>query len=273
MPILGSRSLWTSAGTTLDPATTAWVAAVVANGGSVSEARKTIVNTLIVGLKADSVWSTKLDRFWLLAAENTASALTDLVGLTLATAVSSPTFTTDQGYTGDGSTNYLDTNFTPSTAGGLFTQDSAAYGFWVPSGTQTSGRCLMGVHSTSDSLMNLFGGTPGSSQMQAVVNDSGASPALSPANVSLPGFWVASRTASNVLSLYQNGAASGSGSTDASTANCDLSMFVLARDRGFADQFSDASVSAAFAGSGLSSIDVSSFYTRLRTYMTAIGVP
>ena len=78
--------------------TTAWVAEVVSNGGTVSAGRQTIVNDLIAGLKADGIWA-KLDRLWLFAAEDQPSALTDLVGLTLATAVNSPTFTADEGYT------------------------------------------------------------------------------------------------------------------------------------------------------------------------------
>ena len=81
--------------------TTAWVAEVVSNGGTVSAGRQTIVNDLIAGLKADGVWI-KLDRLWLFAAEDQPSALTDLVGLTLATAVNSPTFTADEGYTSNG---------------------------------------------------------------------------------------------------------------------------------------------------------------------------
>ena len=82
-----------------DAATIAWVNQVVTNGGTVSAGRQTLVDNLIVGLKADGIW-TKLERLWLFAAENTISALTDLVGLTLATANNSPTFTADVGYTG-----------------------------------------------------------------------------------------------------------------------------------------------------------------------------
>src|SRR5215475_8332903 len=96
----------------IDPATTAWVNAVVTNGGSVSNARKTLVNNLISGLKTDGVW-TDLDRLWLYAGENQPSALTDLVATGLATAVNSPTFTTDNGFTGvDASTTvYIDSGF------------------------------------------------------------------------------------------------------------------------------------------------------------------
>src|SRR5215475_3606794 len=83
----------------LDAATTAWVAQVVTNGGSVSSGRQTLVDNFIVGAKADGFW-TKLDRLWFHWAENQPQALTDMIALTLATAVNSPTFTVDRGYTG-----------------------------------------------------------------------------------------------------------------------------------------------------------------------------
>ena len=62
----------------------------------VSSTRRTLVDALIRGLKTDGVWS-KLDRLWLFAAENATSALVDVKEGRLATAVSSPTFTTDRG--------------------------------------------------------------------------------------------------------------------------------------------------------------------------------
>src|SRR5260221_11632840 len=103
-------------GVQFDPATIAWVSAVIANGGTVSPARRQVVDVLIKGLKLDGTF-TKLDRLWMLCAENQVSALTDMVGLTLATAVNAPTFTTDRGYTFDGATNYISTGYNPSLVG------------------------------------------------------------------------------------------------------------------------------------------------------------
>src|SRR5215813_10721680 len=113
----------------VDSATSAWINAVVLNGGSVSRQRAMLVDDLIVGLKADGIW-TKLDRLWLFAAENAKTALTDLVGLTLATAVSSPTFTIDKGYAGNGTSSYIDTGFNTSTSGVNFTLNTSHLAVW-----------------------------------------------------------------------------------------------------------------------------------------------
>jgi hypothetical protein len=64
----------TPLGVPLDQATIDWIAAVVTAGGTVSTPRGIVVNTFILGLMTDGIWS-KLDRLWLLAAENSQSAL------------------------------------------------------------------------------------------------------------------------------------------------------------------------------------------------------
>jgi hypothetical protein len=77
----GIDSAGAAAAPSVDPATTAWVAQVVTNGGSVGATRKGVVDTFIKCLKTNSLFTT-LDRYWLLAGENTQSGLTDMVGLT-----------------------------------------------------------------------------------------------------------------------------------------------------------------------------------------------
>jgi hypothetical protein len=71
--------------------------------------RKGLLNDLIVGLKADSVW-TKITWLSVLAAHDAQAARVNIkTPAQVATAINSPTFTTDLGYAGDGATSYLDT--------------------------------------------------------------------------------------------------------------------------------------------------------------------
>jgi len=113
-----------------DPATTAWVAAVVAASGTVSAAQKTRVNTLIVSLKAASLF-TVLDRLWLLASENTQQAGIDIVNLNASLTVSgAPSFTANLGYICNNILKFLDTHFVPSTAGGHYVLNGASFGYY-----------------------------------------------------------------------------------------------------------------------------------------------
>ena len=91
-----------------------WEAAVIANGGTVSLARRIIVDQFVFSEKASNAWSLTDDYFGLWA-ENAAQALTSLKQRRLAPAVNSPTFTADRGYAFDGATNYINTGFVPST--------------------------------------------------------------------------------------------------------------------------------------------------------------
>ena len=79
-------------------------------------ARKAIINTLVVVLKRFGAWSL-IDRLWLFASETQQAATISLVNplSTAITEVNSPAWVADQGYTSDGLTSYLDTNFNPST--------------------------------------------------------------------------------------------------------------------------------------------------------------
>ena len=92
----------------------AWYNAVFVNGGSVSIGRLAIVNTFVRAEKASGAW-TLTDDYLVFWAENAAQALTSLKRRVLATAVNSPTFTADRGFTTDGATSYVNTLFAPVT--------------------------------------------------------------------------------------------------------------------------------------------------------------
>ncbi len=266
MPTYASRSLWTSAFVppppVFDPATLAWVAAVIANGGTVSGPREILVNDLIVGLKDDGVWL-KQDRLWLYAAENQEAAQVDLVVNAIVTENSSPTFTPDEGYTGNGSTSFVDTTFTPSTASGVYVLDSAHMSVWA---TVPANNEIMGVDA-GGGTNNIYQPSSGNLQFCGINETTVAlSAAFS------PGLVLVSRTASNAVALYNNGSSIDS-DTDASTALPNEPIYVLARRQGGANIHSASQVAAASIGAGLNSTEQGNLYSRLRTYMTAVGVP
>ncbi len=97
----------------VDPDVALWADAVVANGGTVSPQRAQLLSAYVAALKAASVWVLR-DDIWPLAAESATQALTSLKQRRLASSVNSPTFTPDRGYTFNGTSNYLNTNFSPA---------------------------------------------------------------------------------------------------------------------------------------------------------------
>lgn len=74
-----------------------------------------VQNQLVLDLKDDSLWSA-LDSLFVMATDGDADfALVDWIRLTTATAVNSPTFTPDVGYSGNGTTSYINSGLVISS--------------------------------------------------------------------------------------------------------------------------------------------------------------
>jgi len=88
-------------------------------------------NQLMLDLKSSGAWA-KLDTFAMFATDGSSDfALIDWKRLTLYTGVNSPTFTSNGGFTGNGISSYIDTNFNPATQGVNYTLNDAGRFFWV----------------------------------------------------------------------------------------------------------------------------------------------
>jgi hypothetical protein len=105
-----------------------------------SESQQLLQNQLVVDLKDGGIWS-KLDTFAVFATDgNSDFALIDWKRLSQYTAVNSPTFTTNVGFSGNGTSAYVNTNFNPSTSGVNYTLNNAGrimYGDLPNDGTYT----------------------------------------------------------------------------------------------------------------------------------------
>jgi hypothetical protein len=96
-----------------------------------SAGQQILQNQLVVDLKDGGIWS-KLDTFGVFATDGDSDfALIDWIRLSDYTAVNSPTFTSNGGFTGNGTSSYVDTNFNPSTSGVNYTLNNAGRFYWV----------------------------------------------------------------------------------------------------------------------------------------------
>jgi hypothetical protein len=113
-------------------------------------------NKLIVDLKAAGIWA-KLDSFGVFATDgNSNFALIDWKRLVNYTAVNSPVFSSNGGFTGNGTSSYIDTNYNPATNGVNYTLNNAGRFFWVDNraagnwegGTSAAGNNSLNASST-----------------------------------------------------------------------------------------------------------------------------
>ena len=233
--------------------------------------RKGLLDALIVGLKSDGVWA-KLDWLSITAAHDAqAGRVNAVTPAQVATAVNSPTFTTDRGYTGDGTTSYLNSGWNPTTATTpKMVQNSASMGVWL--GTDSSSNTQDDIGTTARASIDgrrsaaaTFG-----ANLQSATND--ISGTMSPA--SSVGFSSWSRYGAASAELFKNGVSLG---TKASTTNAPANgnFFLLAANNvaalGTPTRFSPRRSQAAFWGEQLSAAEHLALYNRLATYMTAIG--
>ena len=98
-----------------------------------SASQQTLQNTLITDLKTAGVWD-KLDLFYVFATDGDSDYATlnwKSPASFQTTKVNSPTFTANQGFKGDSSSAYIDTNFNPSTNGVNYQLTEASRGFYI----------------------------------------------------------------------------------------------------------------------------------------------
>lgn len=223
--------------------------------------RAGLIDALIAGLKTDGIWSL-LDLFYVQAAHDSQAARLNWINPATYTCleVASPTFTTDQGYAGNGTTSYLNTQYTPSTNAVNLAQNSATIAVWsrtaavdkfvFGNGTST-GIIAIGTRLTGD----FFSYRMNQSTTTATASTDGS------------GLFAASRSGASATQGYRNGATLGAAGSAASAA---LPAQALNIGR-VAAGFSGVQVAAAAVGANLSGAQHLALYTRLNTYMTAIG--
>lgn len=235
-------------------------------------ARKARIDAAVVALKDDGIWS-KLDRLWVMAGHDSQAARLDwkapATSGRMLTPVNSPTFTADQGYTGNGSNMYLNSNYTPSTDGSSMVQNSAAFGVWVRDVGTAGTKSFMGVLGGSGSIIRRRGD---SNTWQTIGPNGPSTPVDGAVNSSsATGLLSANRSGSSAQQAYRNGASEGT-STGTSESPPNRPFYLLAfNQNGSAAQFSEGQISIAFCGGSLTATEHDDLYDILNAYMTGLA--
>ena len=244
---------------------------VAAMSSAPDDTRKGVIDTCIGAIKTAGVW-TKLDCLWIRAAHDSQAALLDWKRLSDSTAVNSPTFTTDRGFTGDGSTSYINTNFTPSTDGVNYIRDSASMGAYLNAGTDTavSGPNSIGVSTASHQarIEPWRSSTPGAT-VRSRVNTLTATTVGTV--TTRYGLTAINRSGGSAEQVYRNGSSIGT-SAVASTGLCNIDVYELGQNNaGSLGGASDNRIAASFVGGSLTSTEHADLFTAIEAYLDAVG--
>ena len=248
----------------------AWEAAVVANGGSVSLARRIILDQFVFSEKASGAWALT-DDYWGLWGENAPQALTSLKQLRLAVATNSPTFTADRGYVFNGTTNYVATGFIPNTHCIAATASNARVGAYVRSDVTGSSNDF-GCESSSSRRLRLNSRLATTAIVLGNVN---TSTYTLPASTSL-GFVAGNRNGATAAdcAAYKNGVAM-TRIADATTFGTPLpivEMFIGGYNAaGVLTLPSTRAVGLTVVGAALSAAQELAQYNAVQAWATSIG--
>jgi hypothetical protein len=115
-------------------------------------------NKLLVDLKTAGVWA-KLDVFYMFATDGNSSFATLNWKAPISnqcTLVNSPTFTANQGFAGNGTSSYINTNYNPSTfTSPKYLLNDASIGWWKKTtGTISSSKNIVSVTSGRINIVN-----------------------------------------------------------------------------------------------------------------------
>lgn len=224
-----------------------------------------VADSLITGDLSTTGCGSLFDVLYIFATADSTTALLNICGTSFTGINTSLSFTSYSGFVGDSNPLHgIDTQFNPTTATSPnYVQNSAHLSEWNLTNTAANSKILDG--GTGENLFPKFV----DNNTYVRVNDN---PESSGFSISDPrGHLFGNRSTSTARQLYQNasttlngGTAATYGSTPSQAPN-NQSIQVL---QGAANTAAMISI-----GASLNSTQVTNFYNRLRTYMTAVGVP
>jgi len=243
--------------------------------GSITDAtEKAAATTFIVGLFYAGILS-KLDRLWLMSPTSQAAGLLDFITLTSMT----NNFAThgSTGFTFNGTTAWLDTNYQPASSVKL-SADDCSFGVNVYSGNPASTKSIIGcTDGNVPNSIRINSAVSGANLAWTYSAPSSGEQATYTAQTStdMIGFRAVSRTSNTLINAYQNGCASLGNSTTANTgALCAANLGIGAFYNGLlgsAGLFFNGVINLGFVGRGLSTSEIQTFDELQSAYQNSLG--
>ena len=232
-----------------------------------SRTRRQQYDTLICGLVASGTWS-KLDALYVLAAEDAATALTNLVSSSHALTNHGMMFGPNAGMMGDGSSSYLETDFTPTKAGGNYKLGDASIGIGITDPRQARYNWIgMGAASLNSSADYIDPGNydGGGCQIQ------NGNQIINTTVTVYSGAWICTRSGSQLVMYHDGTAVVSDDSEPAELANQPMAIGAVYK-KAFVS--SGDTYAWAFYGAALNSKDVAVLTSLLAIFPTNLaGVP
>ena len=220
------------------------------------------INNLVIGMKADGTWSKMKAVYPFVGGTNTSNSYNLRNTAQYQIAWGGSVTSNSNGVT-FGANGYGNTNLNPNTQ--FSTNDSMHLSAYSRTNNDLGGLDFGGLNASAVSGLYLRY----SNNAYAYIN--GGAGVLTP-NTDSTGFYVGTRTASNVLKLFKNTAQLGSTYTGANGGRLDLNAFLGAVNVSNIPQYyTQRNYAFASIGDGLTDTEAANLYTRVQNFNTALA--
>jgi hypothetical protein len=225
--------------------------------------RQGYIAQMIQALYASGTWA-KTDAMWVMAAHDEQASRLNWItpGSFTLTAVNSPTFTTDRGFAGNGSTSYLDTGWDRATNGVQITQNNAHASVYGLAGTGSN----VGLFGTGASSFQVQVAANGGSGASFVRLNTGGSP-VNVASGTKPHQIMGRRNNSTDIDVLRNGVTSTAASAQTSSALSTTDLVFLRTGT----QYNTQLCAGGAIGAYLDDTEALAYYNAWYAFMLALG--
>lgn len=259
---IGIGNSYVFGGSRINPYLSQYLTRLAAEGGSITGAEQGYLNTFL-----NSIQASEFDRLWVHGLSNQIAARISLVNALTAdliTEVNAPTWTANEGYQGNGTTQYLDTNYNPTTNSVKLVQNSGTHFIYI----RTNIDQLSNDSGQFNNVSSVSGFLSRYTNISHCALNQDTSTITTWENTDSRGLFLGNRT-NSTRKDYLNGVEKAN-YTAASQPFLNLDFFLLGRNNiGALSVPSTRQISLSGYGSGI--IDQAAFYTATQALGTSIG--
>ena len=250
-----------------DPDAAAFFARVTAAGGSLSATEKAAVNTLVVQMKADGIWS-GMKAIYPMVGASAAACAQNLKSSSFTGTFSSGWTFASTGVTPNGTSAYFDTTLNSSTQ---LTKTTAHLSTYIRTNSNSGSPYDIGNSGDLTATVTPTFLITRYSTNAVYFGLADTSYATSIASTNSLGFWCGATNGSSTQTLYKNGSSIKTG-TQASGNFANNNLYIGANNgNGTASLFSNKETAFASIGDGLSGTNVSNFNTAVQAFQTTLS--
>ena len=265
--ILSTHGIVGSQIASFDADAVAFFGRVTTAGGSLTNTEKSAVNSLVVALKANSLW-TPMKAIYPMVGASAAACKQNLKSASFEGSFSTGWTFASTGVTGNGSSTYMDTTLIPSVSIASLNSTHLSYYANTNVKTQAFQLGVRGGAVQSDLFIGARWNT--TENFNAVNNDT--TPAFNSQTTNVNGFLAVSRINSTTFKYYKGGSVAQTNTKSSSSLPNTYPIWIGALNLSGSILFPDTSQCAfASIGDGLTDTQASNFYTAVQAFQTTLS--